>query len=71
MQVAERLRLDVEAMEVDGLRVTISLGVACFPLIDAKSPEAMIEAADVALYRSTEDGRNRCTLATPEMLARG
>lgn len=71
MQVAERLRLDIEAMAVDGLRVTISLGVACVPLIDAKSPEAMIDAADVALYRSKEDGRNRCTLATSEMLAAG
>lgn len=69
LHVAERLRLDVEAMEVDGLRVTISLGIACFPLIDAKSPEALIEAADLALYCSKEGGRNRCTLATPEMLA--
>lgn len=69
MHVAERLRLDVAAMTVDGLTVTISLGVACFPLIAAKSPEALIEAADVALYRSKESGRNRCTLATPEMLA--
>jgi diguanylate cyclase (GGDEF)-like protein/PAS domain S-box-containing protein len=69
LHVAERLRLDVEAMTVDGLTVTISLGIACFPLIDAKSPETLIEAADVALYRSKESGRNCCTLATPEMLA--
>ncbi len=68
MHVAERLRLGVAAMTVDGLTVTISLGVACFPLIVPKSPEALIEAADVALYRSKESGRNRCTLATPEML---
>lgn len=68
--VAERLRLDVEAMSVDGLTVTISLGIACFPLIDAKSPEALIEAADAALYRSKESGRNCCTLATPEMLVK-
>ena len=69
LHVAERLRLDVEAMTVDGLTVTISLGIACFPLIDAKTPEALVEAADVALYRSKASGRNRCTLATPEMLA--
>ena len=69
LRVAERLRLDVAAMRVDGLAVTISLGVACFPLFDARSPEALIEAADVALYRSKESGRNCCTLVTPEMLA--
>lgn len=70
LNVAERLRLDVQAMSVDGLTVTISLGIACFPLIDARSPEALIEVADAALYRSKESGRNCCTLATPEMLAK-
>ena len=68
MLVAERLRQDVEAMNVDGLKVTISLGVACFPMIAVDSPEALVEAADVALYRAKESGRNRSTLATPDML---
>jgi diguanylate cyclase (GGDEF)-like protein len=68
MQVAERLRQDVETMSVDGLKVTISLGVACFPMITADTPAALVEAADVALYRSKESGRNRSTMATPEML---
>lgn len=69
MLVAERLRQDVEAMDVDGLKVTISLGVACFPMISVESPEALVEAADVALYRAKESGRNRSILATPDMLA--
>lgn len=69
MHFAERLRQNVESMTVDGLKVTISLGVACFPMIAAASPEALIEAADVAMYRSKERGRNCSTLATPEMLA--
>lgn len=66
--VAERLRKDIEAMAVDGLQVTISLGIACYPLILATSPESLIEAADTALYRSKESGRNCSTMATPEML---
>jgi diguanylate cyclase (GGDEF)-like protein/PAS domain S-box-containing protein len=68
MHVAERLRQDIEAMTVDGRKVTISLGIACFPLIAADSPEALIEAADTALYRSKENGRNCSTMATEEML---
>lgn len=68
MYFSERLRTNVEAMRVDGLQVTISLGVACFPMINAASPEALIEAADAAMYKSKEAGRNCSTLATPDML---
>jgi diguanylate cyclase (GGDEF)-like protein len=68
MHFSERLRKNVEAMTVDGLKVTISLGVACYPMIEVAAPEALIEAADVAMYRSKESGRNFSTLATPEML---
>ena len=69
MHFAERLRLNIEAMRVDGLKVTISLGVACFPLLAVETPEALIEAADLAMYRSKSSGRNCSSLATPEMLA--
>lgn len=69
MHFAERLRQNIEAMTVDGLKVTISLGVACFPMIAVDTPEALIEAADLAMYRSKVGGRNRSTLATPELLA--
>lgn len=69
MHFSERLRQNVESMSVDGLKVTISLGVACYPMIEVAAPEALIEAADVAMYRSKESGRNFSTLATPEMLA--
>ncbi|BAL23258.1 diguanylate cyclase with PAS/PAC sensor [Azoarcus sp. KH32C] len=63
--VAERLRCDIEAAEVDGLKVTISLGVAAFPEISVAGPEGLIEAADAALYGSKEAGRNRTTRAEP------
>jgi diguanylate cyclase (GGDEF)-like protein len=70
-EVAERLRRNVEIMRVDGLKVTISLGVASYPDLDVASPEQLVLAADAALYKSKEGGRNRSTIATPEMLAAG
>jgi len=63
---AERLRKTVESVphELNGKNVviTISIGLAEAPK-DAATPLALIEAADAALYRSKETGRNRCTLA--------
>ncbi|HEX5804493.1 MAG TPA: diguanylate cyclase [Azospira sp.] len=59
--VAERLRKLVESSNVDGLSVTISLGVACTTSPGLIAPEALIEAADSALYRSKHGGRNRTT----------
>lgn len=38
--------------------VSLSAGVACFP-DNANSPEAMVRAADAALYRAKAAGRNR------------
>ncbi|CAB1367403.1 diguanylate cyclase [Denitratisoma oestradiolicum] len=64
LAVAERLRQDVETMRVDGLQVTISLGVAGLPRLAAGSAEELIELADAALYQSKHQGRNRTTLAT-------
>ncbi|MFC5300139.1 diguanylate cyclase [Azospira restricta] len=62
-ELAEGLRTAVEAMEVDGLRVTISLGVAALPEIDTAIPDTLIAAADAALYRAKEGGRNRVAIA--------
>ena len=64
MAVAERIRKTVASAEWPHRRVTISIGVSCFDP-DYVSTSAMIEAADEALYKSKEDGRDRVTLATP------
>ena len=40
-------------------RVTISLGVASFPLDEAGSVEDLIESADARLYEAKDSGRNR------------
>ncbi|MBE9607652.1 PleD family two-component system response regulator [Acetobacteraceae bacterium H6797] len=60
--VAERLRLAVSAkpIEVEGgepLKVTISCGVAAVP--PGVSLDALLGAADAALYRAKGNGRNR------------
>jgi diguanylate cyclase (GGDEF)-like protein len=66
--VAERIRTSTEGdrFTPDGgsaeISVTVSIGYAVFPE-HARTPEPLIEAADQALYRSKEGGRNRVTSA--------
>jgi diguanylate cyclase (GGDEF)-like protein len=64
---AERLRASIVEADFRGLhapvasgeevRISASIGVACFP-IDAQSPEALLEKADEAMYHSKKTGRN-------------
>lgn len=61
--MAERLRIKIAETEVDGLHVHISLGLATYPLVKVSTPEMLIEAADSALYRAKESGRNRVVVA--------
>jgi diguanylate cyclase (GGDEF)-like protein len=65
LAVAEELRLRIESREIvhefspGRQHITISLGVAtAFPKRHS-SPHALIEAADLALYKAKRDGRNR------------
>jgi diguanylate cyclase (GGDEF)-like protein len=59
--VAEHLRAHIESMEhlfqKKVIRVTISLGIACFTPDD--SPESLVKRADEALYQAKRSGRNR------------
>jgi diguanylate cyclase (GGDEF)-like protein/PAS domain S-box-containing protein len=61
--VAERLRRNVEAMVVDGLKVTISIGVAVVPPLMFEASDAFLEAADRALYEAKANGRNQVRVA--------
>ncbi|MCB1956706.1 MAG: diguanylate cyclase [Rhodocyclaceae bacterium] len=63
LAVAERIRQAIEGAEVDGLKVTISIGVACVPEMAAGSPQELIELADGALYVAKRNGRNQVRLA--------
>jgi diguanylate cyclase (GGDEF)-like protein len=70
--VAERLRRAVEADIFPGEtnlplgRLTVSLGIASFPE-DADAIHDLIHAADLALYRAKDLGRNRTVLYDPTL----
>ena len=68
VEVAERIRVRIEAEQVpfigrDGMmRITASLGVASIP-DSASSVQALVAAADAALYAAKRGGKNRVVLA--------
>lgn len=74
-QIADRLRKTIEEMSVTihkvPVHVTVSLGVAAFPLPSERSDlDDLINAADEALYRAKANGRNCVALHTGEMIPR-
>jgi diguanylate cyclase (GGDEF)-like protein len=72
MQRADRLREGVASSRVGWLGreigVTLSLGVASFPLYGVTG-EQVIAAADLALYLAKASGRDRVRVAAPESAA--
>jgi diguanylate cyclase (GGDEF)-like protein len=60
VEMAERMRAEIHQMHVPGLtgRVTASFGVASIPE-HARDGDALVRAADRALYSAKKDGRNR------------
>jgi diguanylate cyclase (GGDEF)-like protein len=57
-QIAERVRASIERMKIPGVgRITVSLGVATFPL-HATSRDGLVSTADRALYKAKNSGRN-------------
>jgi two-component system, cell cycle response regulator len=66
-QAAERLRVAVEETQFSceashHIRLTVSIGIGCSPM-HAATPEALLQAADVALYAAKRAGRNRVEIA--------
>jgi len=69
LRIAERLREKVEQTEFQSedhrtIRITISIGVASFPL-NADNAEQLVLMADKALYAAKQSGRNRVLAAEP------
>jgi diguanylate cyclase (GGDEF)-like protein len=59
VEVAERLRLAIKALEIPGVgHITASFGVAECPS-DAQTASDILKAADVALYEAKRSGRDR------------
>jgi diguanylate cyclase (GGDEF)-like protein len=60
LAIAERIRRKVESEPIgpDGIRVTISGGIAAVT-DDMAEPDDLVAAADQALYAAKNQGRNR------------
>ncbi len=62
-KAGERLRTAVEKTPFDNLSITVSIGVGCFDGKDLNfDDKKVISAADAALYRAKQNGRNRVEL---------
>ncbi len=65
---AERVRKAIESYPFEHREkqplgvVSVSIGVACYP-VNALTKSELIEAADEALYRAKEEGRNRVCMS--------
>lgn len=67
--VAERFRSRIEGaiwQEHEQLRVTASFGVSSLSLLTIKSPEALLNSTDTALYEAKRTGRNHVVVAGPQ-----
>lgn len=60
---AETIREHIEALDINGIKVTASIGVASLPENTDCDFSALFKAADTAVYRAKDSGRNRVTLA--------
>lgn len=66
LKVAERMRTTIEHnrfAEIDNSTITISIGIAGMPDNQIDTEDKLIRAADLALYRSKQNGRNRSQIS--------
>lgn len=66
LKVAERMRTTIENnrfAEIDNSTITISIGIAGMPDNQIDTEDKLIRAADLALYRSKQNGRNRSQIS--------
>jgi len=70
-EVAERIRKAMEAVPVsygrDLIPVTVSVGVATWPMLPVQSEVELIDEADCALYLAKRTGRNKVVRASQRL----
>lgn len=61
-RVAEKIRSAAAQVLFPGMsaKVTLSIGIACYPLHHVNDVEGLMKKADVALYKAKQLGRNTC-----------
>lgn len=66
-EIAEGLRQKMASGPgPNGIGVTVSMGIAFYSGSEILTAKELVERADIALYRSKMEGRNRITVFTPE-----
>src|SRR5207302_927598 len=71
LEIAERIRRAVAASEFEvatssePIRVTVSMGIACYPR-DGSDANELVHQADLAVYRAKLQGRNRVVDSSEE-----
>lgn len=61
LRVAEIIRSDIESSEINGVNITVSIGIS-INKSDKNKIDALIKEADSALYEAKDKGRNRAIL---------
>ena len=67
ISIAESLRIAAQSTELDGFRITLSIGVAYCCDRQVRNYENIIEQADKAVYSAKKTGRNKVCVEPNEM----
>jgi len=65
VELADRMRAKISETTMPSGRVTVSIGIADVVQTGASHPEALLTAADRALYEAKAAGRDRSSVAPP------
>jgi diguanylate cyclase (GGDEF)-like protein/PAS domain S-box-containing protein len=65
LKTAEDIRKAVSQINIEGVSMTISIGLASLSQCRNASPNCLLEAADSALYLAKQQGRNRTVVFEP------